>query len=177
MRKDRLERLANLLENVPLDKFNMDVWVDLPDADFSDAVLAAWSDADPDHTAFVDLDTDKALGKNVCGTAACAMGWATTLPEFRKAGYVMRTIRYETSDGSIMYRNPVPVRDGMQGFSACGMDFFALDEGQLDYLFLPSSYTDDNGISEPATPKRVANRIRLLIKHPAIYRSAGAERL
>ena len=58
----RLQQLAKLLRRVPPSKFDMGHWVHgLPP------------------------DMDPAL-EEICGTAACALGWATTLPFAKKLG-------------------------------------------------------------------------------------------
>ena len=40
-------------------------------------------------------------GKPVCGTAACAGGWATAIPSFRKAGFRMN------QNGNVMYNGEI----------------------------------------------------------------------
>lgn len=58
----RLRELADLLDRVPERKFNMNTWAnELP------------HDLDP-------------MKEDECGTTACVLGWATTLPFARKLG-------------------------------------------------------------------------------------------
>ena len=62
--KNRLLKLADLLDTVPETKFNLKEWV---------------------------LDKQLGISEDVnkikeCGYAGCAVGWATTIPSFRKAG-------------------------------------------------------------------------------------------
>jgi hypothetical protein len=65
MNKERLRKWAKLLESVAPENFNMR------------------------HYG----DAGKPIGsKPVCATAACALGWATAVPEFHKAG--LRLVAY-----------------------------------------------------------------------------------
>lgn len=59
MNKRRLLKLAALLDVVPADKFYMGSW----------AITSAPIGKEP-----------------TCATKACALGWATTIPEFKKLG-------------------------------------------------------------------------------------------
>ena len=80
-----------------------------------------------------------------CGTAACALGWATTIPAFRDAG---------------LYRDECG--DPTFGF-ACGLgagaNFFGLTAEQSSHLFWPYSY----GKNDDKSPRGVAARIRELL--------------
>jgi hypothetical protein len=60
-----------------------------------------------------------------CGTAACALGWATTIPEIRKAG-----LRF-------LFEEPVLVKRGKivdYGFGAA-MQVFDIDMDQAHHIF------------------------------------------
>jgi hypothetical protein len=63
----RLLRLADFLRTVPARQFNMSYWF------------------------------DQKKGSDVCKTAACACGWACSIPSFRKAG--LRLELHEDTDG------------------------------------------------------------------------------
>ena len=84
-----------------------------------------------------------------CMTVGCAMGWATTLSEFRRAGLKLQA----THLGEFA----VPEYDGEIGFYAAST-FFDLSMPQTEYLFDPIQYTDKNS----KDLDYVANRIRAL---------------
>ena len=124
MNVERLKRLADFLRNeVPPERFDISTWVGTS--------AKPW------------------LGKEdlSCGTVACAMGWATQVPEFRAAG--LRLIPSCKSDEGI------PVY-GDSKFPA--ITFFGLTRAQEDSIFFPSSYD-----TFKVTPIMVAERIESLI--------------
>lgn len=116
MNKKRLLKLAEFLENeVPRKRFDMGQW--------------------GGHSGF---------HENKCGSAACALGWATTIPAFRRAGLIFS-------------ERGIPTFEGEWGEDA-GARFFNLPRGQATTLFMPGSYPNHR-----ATPKQVAKRIRKLV--------------
>jgi hypothetical protein len=121
MHTKRLLKLADFLETkVPRKRFNMTDWSSV--ADFSAAQ---------------------------CDTAACAFGWATTIPSFRRAGL--------SSRNSVFGPSIVPSFNGLEGSDAAE-EFFGLGSLAVDNLFYGHSY------EKPPTPKQVAKRIRKLVK-------------
>ena len=64
-----------------------------------------------------------------CGTTACAVGWATTIPSFRRAGLRMGD------------DEPLLLRAGRLTLSSwpAVCEFFGVREHVAQYLFLPSS--------------------------------------
>jgi hypothetical protein len=76
-----------------------------------------------------------------CGTTACALGWAATIPEFRRAG--LRMEWYEVY-GSYEARFD----------SDKAAQFFGLDGNQFWSLF------NDNNMRTDTTPKNWAKRAR-----------------
>ena len=63
----RFEKLAYLIDSVDPKNFAMNHWLKMPEnKDKSCPALR--------------------VDKNICGTAACALGWATTITSFRRAG-------------------------------------------------------------------------------------------
>lgn len=112
----RLLVLADFLETVPASRFHMDVWVG------------------DDWKGAADLS---------CGTAACAMGWATTIPEFQQLG--LRLVAFSRYGGR-------PQFYGYQDFEAA-VAFFRIDECDANMLF--TSEPDRN-----ESPKVVATRLR-----------------
>lgn len=110
----RLLKLAKLLESVPRSKFDYTQW---------------------------GLQWDGR--KNSCGTKGCALGWACTVPSFRKLGLKMTNGEW----------GPRPVSpSGEESYAACAI--FNIDTEQSYDLFLPLEG------EYKATPKQVAKKIR-----------------
>lgn len=129
----RLLKLADKLKTVPDANFNMGQW-------FGD-----------DTTSLGATLPDPIM----CGTAACALGWATTIPEFHRAG-----LGLFRSYGSF-----VPCLFSMKGDGypvvarglEAGQVFFGLTYEQANDLF---------GIEKDVgkTAKEMAAKIRRLVK-------------
>lgn len=124
MKAARLLRLADYLETVPRDRFDMNRWVG-----------DSWGGKQ-------DLS---------CGTKACAMGHAATMPFFRKLG--LKLSRFGVGTG-------VPAIRGVYGLSAA-VEIFGIEWAEADYLFGGISLT---GSHDHSTPKQVARRIRQFVK-------------
>jgi hypothetical protein len=105
-------------------------------ADFLDGLLptqlAMW-------TWVTSRDADGTIGG--CGTVACAIGWACTIPEFQEAGL------------SFDSREKSPRFNGKHDGSAAAA-FFGLAPAEVHHLFYPQFYEDK------PTPRVVADRIR-----------------
>ncbi len=134
--KRRLLKLADFLDTVPEERFNFRKWVN------------------NDWGGKADLS---------CGTQACALGWATTIPSFRKLG--LRLIKNPIHDSIFKF---VP---GLKDFEydndrllgpsqdAC-WKIFGLSSYEHDILF-----TEDSGLDiDDVTPKEVANNIRNFVE-------------
>ncbi len=96
--------------------------------------------------------------KKDCGTTACAVGWACTIPQFRKAGLRI-------------YNNPLysdywPDSKGTLGFAGV-CKFFGLSNDEAMSLFHPQGYS-----WVKVTPTDVADKIRLLLKEKAKTQSS-----
>ena len=90
--------------------------------------------------------------KTECSTAACAVGWATTIPSFRKAGFKTKQLEYSPeSEGRFC-----PTYRSHSGFKAA-CEFFGLDRRQVDYLFTTEGY-------KQPTKSAVVRRIRAFVK-------------
>lgn len=119
---NRLLKLAEFLETkVPRKQFDMRNWVG-----------ASWKG-------------EKNLS---CGTTACAMGWATTIPSFRRLGLRLNRegeVRLDPDDSVL--------EDGFEAaerlFSITGFEAYEL-----------FSFVDPDGYERKETPKQVAKRIR-----------------
>jgi len=114
MNKARLLKLAEFLKTVSPKHFHMN--------SFSDCV-----------------GSDEPFNIKACGSTACALGWATQIPSFKRAGFRQR------NEDSFE-----PVFQGQTGFSAAG-NFFDIPEDDAIGLF---------GTDVTArTPKAVARSI------------------
>lgn len=121
----RLLKLAEFLRTVPRRRFNYMVWVGLD-----------WKGA-------ADLS---------CGTTACALGWATTMPYFRRLG--LRLLRGENDVVARVGLASDP--DNWQPMEAAS-EVFGITEEESAELFSPN---DDEG---DATPKYVAKKIEKFV--------------
>jgi hypothetical protein len=137
MNKERLLKLATFLDTVPGPKFDLTHWRSKPNRYSNPALAYEVSDADL-------LDPE-------CGTTACAVGWACTIPEFKAAGLShSATPQYSwtTAAGEELVS---------MGWNAVKR-FFDLDGADADFLFMAHKY--------PVLlrgPAVVAQRIRNLV--------------
>ena len=130
---DRLNTLADFLDSLDPKRFDYLVFADNKDY--------------TSHTAIYQEDTNILV--NECGSVGCALGWATTIPEFQALGLNMRDFS--------------PSYQCYNGFSA-GMAFFGLASNEA--LFLFNSGNRMLGWESPietATPKEVAAHIRMFL--------------
>lgn len=134
MQKKRLLMLADYLETIPKKRFNLALWADGEFCGLSE---------EPSH--------DK------CGTAACAMGWASTLPAFRKAGLTLiKRTPNESLQPAYHARN-----DPSPHFAwNAAVAFFGLKNiSPAFWLFHGDAYPSKN----KTQPKTVARRIRQFV--------------
>lgn len=116
--KERLLELANFLDTVPEDRFDFDCYVG-----------GDWKGAQD-------------LG---CGTTACALGWACTMPSFRALGARFNWRGVPTID------NCAPMEVAEQ--------LFGVSYNEACFLFLPMS----SGLGLHATAKQVAKHLRQFV--------------
>lgn len=123
---NRLLKLADFLAKLPRNRFDYNYWVGV------------------DWGGKQDLS---------CGTTACALGWAATMPTFRRLGLHLRQLMGDTA------RVCTPRNFGSYAASA---EIFMLEDHDSSYLFTPQ-----NG--EPKrSAKFVAKKIRRWVtEHPA----------
>lgn len=126
---NRLNRLADFLTTVPKEAFKMEHWA----TGLDDSCR---------------LDKKKAVK---CGTAACAFGWATAIPAFRKAGLRLT--------GNEVYGFNQVVNIHKMNYSVFGtaMDFFGITDKEAHMLFHPDNY------NKP-TKHNVIKRLRSVAK-------------
>jgi hypothetical protein len=99
--------------------------------------------------------------KTKCGTVACALGWATQMPEFRRLGLKAKWVKDCWAEFRL-----IPVFYGEMGpGAACPV--FGLTEDEAWFLFMPAATLTADGDRSPggnATPKQVAKHIRRFVK-------------
>lgn len=88
---------------------------------------------------------------SLCGTTACALGWAATVPAFRKAGLAMK-FRENSSGVSVVYKGKNETH--YQVFEIA-TEFFDIDHGEALYLFRDVL---------ARTPKQWARKARAFLK-------------
>jgi hypothetical protein len=126
--KRRLLKLAAFLEKLPPNRFNFATWVG-----------CHWNGA-------ADLS---------CGTTACALGWATTIPEFQRLGLRMRKVRGLPPFPCIKRSNYY----GINAAHHAANKLFDLEMHESQSLFVPGY-----GLNSDATAKQVAKHIRKFVK-------------
>jgi hypothetical protein len=133
--KKRLLTLAKFLRTVPKKRFKMWTWAT---GDF------CGKKNEPKH--------------NECGTAACAMGWACTIPSFRRAG-----LKLIDADWSIADNKPqrIPTYEDKIEFEAAE-EFFGLPaNGRIRGRYVASYLFGGHNKNSPI---QAANRIENYIK-------------
>ena len=122
--KNRLLKLADFLDNLPPKRFNYAYWV---------------SNTNYEVPTF-----------NECGTVGCALGWATTIPSFKKLG-----LKMDTNE---------PFISGAYGLMA-GAYLFGISFFEAKYLFVPMQWLNVLPIGPDfnTSPKEVANHIRRFV--------------
>lgn len=155
----RLETLAAFLHALPRKAFDIGSWLEAPDSnDNSREIFATLFN----KNSSIKTSLDPAVVHS-CGASACALGWAATIPEFRRAGLTMSFGRFSS----------VPAFGDLYAFDAASKFFHLSDDWSREKdsmaysLFGPDSYGEQN-----VTPKIVAQRIRKLLKDPAKYNAA-----
>lgn len=124
MNRERLTILATFLATIPPERFD----------------LGTWAGNDKIHWG-----GEKDLS---CGTTACAMGWAATIPEFQALG-----LHLEIPAHGFAQNGFAQIRFGNEIAFAAAAEFMDLTPRETDYLFDPDYYDDG------ATPAEVIARI------------------
>lgn len=130
MNKRRLLALAKFLETkVPRKRFN-----------YSDWVGTNWKGKQ-------DLS---------CGTTGCALGWAATMPLFRRLGMELR--KKDGGGGYVALKGAKEY--GSEASHDAAIAVFSISTDESEYLFAPFC----SGLPTTATPKRVARHIRQFVE-------------
>ena len=152
--RQRLEKLVDLLEKkIPPEKFDMKLWMRVSFTALSDLHKSSVYD---------DLVLEP-INANICGSAGCALGWATTIPSFEKAG--LRLFNKVKKDGNTLTSwgcivrlvNPKTGEFIASTYDAAAI-FFGITYDEAVGLFSFWEYGP-----EP-TPKSVARKIRKLLR-------------
>lgn len=143
MRKERkyasrLLKLAAFLEKLPPERFSLATWVG-----------RFWAGKQ-------DLS---------CGTTACAMGWAATMPEFRRLGLRLYSTDVAWNGGGLVAisGDSAIYHDGREDAHPslrAAKEIFGVDGHNFEDLFT----TDSRYIDRHAKPGEVAANIRAFVK-------------
>jgi hypothetical protein len=152
---ERIETLKNYLENIPQEiikkkKFNLNKW------------MAASKIRDESELPFSKIKKIKSLGQiivepNYCQTTGCAMGWATTIPEFKEAGLVLITGDSDIYSSHIAFKH----KNKWYEHFAAAEKFFDIEYQTARILFDPTYYK----FEYTRHPKYVVSRLNYLLKH------------
>jgi hypothetical protein len=104
-----------------------------------------------DYGIWVDTKTWKGMTDLSCGTTACALGWATAIPEFQKLGL------YMNFDGIPKLIGRGQNAEGWRAGYEAGAVVFGLAEEEADYIFYPE------GNEVEMTAQQVAQRIKTFL--------------
>lgn len=157
---ERLLMLANFLEKeVKEDRFNFNTWSSSAGLrDYINEAVTAKSEFIP-------------VPEGACGTTACALGWATTIPAFRDLGLRLFVNRWgEVWPGMVDDKTDDSTWTNI--INACNR-LFGLTPDETNYLFTPGIAGDDD-LSEDLTNDdkppsdamkvEVADHIRAFVK-------------
>ena len=130
--KRRLLKLADFLDRLPPKRFNYATWVG------------------------GDWDGRQDLS---CGTTACALGWACTIPAFRRLGLRLSS-----------YGVPILLRGGTITHETAAAAFiFKIDQTHASYLFCPDYHLFSERLPRSpgrrASPREVAAHIRRFVAY------------
>lgn len=114
----------------------------------------------------------KGLPDLSCGTSACALGHASTIPELQALG--LGLIADRRSSGHVcVFGKEGNFDDDLKNVA----DLFGLTRKEFDFLFIPFSHQGDSALEEQenvygrigpgpnATAKEVADHIRAFVQH------------
>lgn len=175
MNKRRLLKLAEFLETkeFPKGKFDLSTWMsglghvkNSGACEFSTRVAAEKRLAkDPtlEHEPAFEGDDSDDVRPIHCRTAGCALGWATTIPSFRRAGLKLHCPLHNATDS---FAQATPRYGMWYGYDAAAV-FFGIDAFTTETLFNPTFYSE----RQRRSPKAVAKRIRTLVEKGKVHAS------
>lgn len=133
--KRRLMALVTLLRKLPRKRFNYATWVG--------------------HNWGGKADLS-------CGTVACALGWATTIPSLRRAG--LRLEAYSTDEEGRFDGTPVCGNHSDEDAAAIVFGITSDEAKRLFFPAIPWFDSESSGLPDEATPKQVAKIIERFVK-------------
>lgn len=156
----RLLKLADYLEQLPRGAIRMDAWLTDKRSDGLMPVerLSLVAQTEVSSTGRVKAKLNPAEPEKLqsCGFAACAVGWACTIPEFAEAGLKLAARPKYSKEYDVTM---VPKYNDLKGFGAVGK-FFGIGLDTVEYLFDANSF----GSSATPRPSTVARRIRKVVE-------------
>lgn len=127
-----LAKLANFLDTLPKDRFRFHTWF-----------------------------SSEHFSPSACGTTACALGWATAIPEF---GMCMGYNPDACSAYPMLKSDKREELDQWVAACTAASEVFGLTEKETEYLFIPGEDQDsrynENSLTRHAGPHAVAEHIR-----------------
>lgn len=176
----RLKKLAEFLEGLPIGKFNLNTWcsISTEDEQLVDQLKAK------EEVVYSSYERGpQVAAKDIkCGSTACALGWAASIPEFMKQGLGLYVdgdrLNFSSSvDGEVVFITA----DGEKYMNyKAGEKFFGITYDEAEWLFSPDSYLEgyddedendedfegyEDRYDDPvlSNPKVVAQRIKELL--------------
>lgn len=151
--RNHLETLADFLEKVvDPKKFDMSSWMSISEEP------QYWVPP-PKVTEICHQESEVDTESLSCGSAGCALGWATTIPYFRQLG--LRLIRNYSEN----YCSIVLIDEKTRETKAVNFDvpkiLFGMHLMDINYIFSAEAYHGTN-----PTPRDVAARIREYLANP-----------
>jgi hypothetical protein len=168
MHKPRLLKLASFLENTEFKgakKFDMDTWGELRIKKVIEKPTSSGF-----HLGSSEVTASRREFK--CDTVACALGWATTIPEFSKLGLKMTWFNDPSAidelDKGDEISGEVKFGNSYSSIEAASK-FFDIDIDQANNIF--GADQDNYGIpyNRRITPQMVAAKIRKLVRTGNVY--------
>lgn len=179
MNKERLLTLAKFLEDLPKHKFMFGTWmtatncaVSSYDIDEKKRFAKALETRDEKKPAFKYVKERGATGSvivepNLCQTVGCALGWAATIPEFKKEGLHLIS-HWDKETGTddafvALFENPKDIKHSSYSRDVmAGAQFFDIDYMDAQMLFLNGPARTTN--PDYTSAKDVAKAIRQMVK-------------
>jgi hypothetical protein len=139
--KKRLLTLAKFLRTVPKKRFRMSTWA---------TGKFCGDQKEPEH--------------NECGTAACAAGWACTIPEFQRAGLSLDESSFWGGDSLTPHYKGKEEWDALQKFFGLPDKYYDVLSDLYGSLAMPEDYLfgGDNPDDPIQAAKRIENYVKLV---------------
>lgn len=158
MNIERLQKLANFLRTLDKDKFDMASWYFRPLKEESNPNEHIKFICEQEFGKFGRLNTPEIK----CGSVACALGWACSIPEFQEAGLFLGSLDLEHTSIDAIDAFPAYLHDDGNYYfqEVAASKFFGIGVDVASSLFYPSYYD-----TYDITPDAVADKIEALISN------------